>query len=132
MLLIRRNERNNMNILENLFLENFSNSKFLRTDIAENEEEYKLLIDLPGVNKKDISLDFNDQYLTLAVKHEEDVDDSNIRYIRKERSSYSYTRSYYLNEADQDQIKAKLDNGVLTIIVKKAKEIDNIKTISVE
>ena len=124
MLLIRRNERNNMNILENLFLENFSNSKFLRTDIAENEEEYKLLIDLPGVNKKDISLDFNDQYLTLAVKHEEDVDDSNIRYIRKERSSYSYTRSYYLNEADQDQIKAKLDNGVLTIIVKKAKEID--------
>lgn len=132
MLLIRRNERNNMNILENLFLENFSNSKFLRTDIAENEEEYKLLIDLPGVNKKDISLDFNDQYLTLAVKHEEDVDDSNIRYIRKERSSYSYTRSYYLNEADQDQIKAKLDNGVLTIIVKKAKEIDNRKTISVE
>lgn len=133
MLFIRRNdERNYMNLFENLFLENVNSSKFLRTDISETEDGYKLLIDLPGVDKKDINLDFNDQYLTLAVRHEENSDDSNVRYIRKERSSYSYSRSYYLNDADKDNIKAKLDNGVLTIMVGKAKAIDTKKTISVE
>ena len=51
------------------------------------EENYKLMIDLPGVAKEDISLDFNDEYLTVFVKHEENSDES-IRYIRKERSNY--------------------------------------------
>ena len=90
------------------------------------------MIDLPGVQKKDISLDYNDEYLTVSVKHEENSDDSEVRYIRKERSNYSYSRSYYLSVSDKENIKAKLDNGVLTVTIGKLKQINNKKTILVE
>ena len=128
MYLVKRYGRNNMNLFDNLF---FDSSKLLKTDITETDENYKLMIDLPGVAKEDISLDFNDEYLTVFVKHEENSDES-IRYIRKERSNYSYSRSYYLSDADSENIKAKLENGVLTVIVSKFKEVNNRKTISVE
>lgn len=49
-------------------------------------------VDLPGVDKKNIDLHFNNQYLTLAVHQEEEHEEKkNERYIRKERSSYSYS-----------------------------------------
>lgn len=128
MYFVRRYGRNNMNLFDNLFLDS---NKLLKTDITETEDGYKLMIDLPGVLKEDISLDYNDEYLTVSVKHEETSDES-VRYIRKERSNYSYSRSYYLSDSDSENIKAKLDNGVLTVTIGKLKEVNNRKTISVE
>ena len=43
-------------------------------------------------------------------------------FIRKERSRFSYSRSYYLDKADETKIKAKLDNGILTITIGKSEE----------
>lgn len=128
MYLVKRYGRNNMNLFDNLFLDS---SKLLKTDIIENEDSYKLMIDLPGVKKENIRLDYNDEYLTVFVEHDE-VSEENVKYIRKERSNYSYSRSYYLDDSDSDNIKAKLDNGVLFITIGKVKESTNRKSISVE
>ena len=132
MYFVKRYGANNMNLFDNLFSDAFGGSKLLKTDIVESEDNYTLMIDLPGVQKKDISLDYNDEYLTVSVKHEENSDDSEVRYIRKERSNYSYSRSYYLSDSDKENIKAKLDNGVLTVTIGKLKQINNKKTILVE
>ena len=118
-----------MNLFDNLFFENFNSSKFLKTDIIDNEDNYTLMIDVPGVLKKDIKLDYDNDYLTINVVHEEKDD---IKYLKKERSSYSYSRSYYLNNSDGDNIKARLLDGVLTIVIGKAKTLDSKKTIFVE
>ena len=99
----------------------FSN-KALKTDIIETEKSYVLKVDLPGVDKKAVTLDFNNQYLTLSVNQEEDKEEKEQHFIRKERSRFSYSRSYYLDKADETKIKAKLDNGILTITIGKSEE----------
>ncbi len=107
---------------QNFFADSFFSNKALKTDIIENDKDYVLKVDLPGVDKKNVSLDFNNQYLTLSVNQEEEQEDKNQKYIRKERSRFSYSRSYYLDKADEEKIKAKLDNGILTITIGKSDE----------
>ncbi|MDE7264168.1 MAG: Hsp20 family protein [Anaeroplasmataceae bacterium] len=107
---------------QNFFMDSFFSNKALKTDIVETEKGYILKVELPGVDKKDVSLDFNNQYLTLSVNQEESKEDKEQHYIRKERSRYSYSRSYYLDKANESDIKAKLDNGILTIQIGKNEE----------
>ncbi len=123
-------KNNLMDDFQNFFMDSFFSNKALKTDIVENDKNYILKVDLPGVDKKDISLDFNSQYLTLSVNQEENKEDKEQHFIRKERSRFSYSRSYYLDKADENDIKAKLDNGILTITVgKNAEEIKKNITI---
>ncbi|MCM1131571.1 MAG: Hsp20 family protein [Roseburia sp.] len=135
MYFIRKNNEEKKNNLvddfQNFFMDSFFSNKALKTDIVETENSYVLKVDLPGVDKKDINLDFNNQYLTLSVNQEEDKEDKNQHYIRKERSRYSYSRSYYLDKADETNIKAKLDNGILTITIGKNEE-DIKKAITID
>lgn len=135
MYFIRKNNEEKKNNLvddfQNFFMDSFFSNKALKTDIVETETSYVLKVDLPGVDKKDVNLDFNNQYLTLSVNQEEDKEDKNQQYIRKERSRYSYSRSYYLDKADETNIKAKLDNGILTITVGKNEE-DIKKAITID
>ena len=107
---------------QNFFMDSFFSNKALKTDIIENETNYILKVEIPGVDKKDVNLDFNNQYLTLSVNQEEDQEERNQHFIRKERGRFSYSRSYYLDKADEGNIKAKLDNGVLTITIGKNKD----------
>ena len=53
--------------VQNFFMDSFFSNKALKTDIVETDQEYLLEVELPGVEKKDVSLDFNNQYLTLSV-----------------------------------------------------------------
>ncbi|MDE7213477.1 MAG: Hsp20/alpha crystallin family protein, partial [Anaeroplasmataceae bacterium] len=135
MYFIKKNSEEKKNNLvddfQNFFMDSFFSNKALKTDIVETEKSYILKVDLPGVEKKDINLDFNNQYLTLSVNQEEDKEDREQHYIRKERSRFSYSRSYYLDKADETTIKAKLDNGILTITIGKNEE-DIKKTITID
>lgn len=122
----------NYNLLDefhNMFNDAFS-SKMLKTDIIEKENEYELNIEMPGVLKDNIELDFKESYLTISVKEEKKNED--LKYIRKERVSGSYSRSYYLDMADGENISAKLTDGILNIIIKKLKKLDTKRIISVE
>lgn len=128
------NEEKKNNLVDdfqNFFMDSFFSNKALKTDIVETDKEYVLKVDLPGVDKKDINLDFNNQYLTLSVNQENDKEEKDQRYIRKERSRFSYSRSYYLDKADETKIKAKLENGILCINVGKNEE-DIKKAITID
>ncbi len=127
-------KRNNfIDEFQNFFVDSFFSTKALKTDILENEKEYVLKVELPGVDKKDVQLDFNNQYLTLSVHQEESKEEKDKeKYIRKERSAYSYSRSYYLDKADENGITAKMENGILTVHLAKTPEVDTRKSISVE
>lgn len=57
---------------QNIFMDSFFSNKALKTDIIENENEYILKVDVPGVDKKNIDIDFNNQYLTLSVNQNEE------------------------------------------------------------
>ncbi|MDE7100509.1 MAG: Hsp20/alpha crystallin family protein [Anaeroplasmataceae bacterium] len=136
MYFIRRTNDERKNSLaddfQNFFMDSFFSNKSLKTDIIENEKNYTLKVEIPGVDKKDVSLDYNNQYLTLTVHQEKETDTNDLKYVRKERSNYSCTRSYYLDNGDEENIKAKLENGILTIVIGKTNVLDSKKEIQID
>ena len=66
-------------------------------------------------------------YKTLsAIEKKEEVNDK--KYLRKEITESSYQRSFYLENINEDKIKAKLEDGILNIRIEKLKpEIKNKK-----
>ena len=132
-------ERNYYGLRDSLFDNIFfpyehKESNMMKTDVKENENDYELQVEVPGVNKENISIDYENGYVTIAAKTNKSKDekDKEGNYIRRERYSGSYSRSYYVGEVDRESIKAKLDNGVLSIIVPKAKSEEQKKAIAIE
>ena len=95
-----------------------SESSFMKTDIKETDTHYVMDVEMPGFEKKDISLKFESGYVTISAKKQ--ASEENSRYIRRERAT-SYSRSYYMGDVDEKQIKAKYESGVLTVTVPKEK-----------
>ena len=116
----------------NFFSGNFTEFK---TDIKDEGDAYLLETDLPGFAKEDIHLDLDDHYLTVKAERHADREakDDNGRYICCERSYGSYSRSFDVTDIDTDAIKAKYDNGVLTLrMPKKAPELPHSKRLEIE
>ena len=103
----------------------------MKTDVKETEKGYELAVEVPGFDKKDISVTLKNGYLTVEAKREEKQEDEK-NYVRRERS-YSCSRSYYVGEVDEKEIKAKYENGVLTVNIPKEqpKQIET-HTISID
>ncbi|MCP3915497.1 MAG: Hsp20/alpha crystallin family protein [bacterium] len=92
-----------------------------RVDLFENETEYRLHAELPGVLEKDIDVSIEEGVLTItAERHEEQrQEDDDRRYV--ERTFGSFQRSFRIpSEIDRDRISANLKQGLLTIAVPKA------------
>lgn len=114
----------------------------MRTDVSENDDNYELKIDLPGYDKDDIKVKYDDGMLTVSAektseKSEKDKDSKKSgRVIREERYVGAVSRSWYVgDDIDRDKISAKYDRGVLTLSVPKAekKELpDDKKYIAIE
>lgn len=103
-------------LMNNMFDDFYKDLKVkgnMPTDIVEGENEYILSIDIPGVAKDNINVSYEDSYLTVSVTRKEENNDE--KYLRHEILSYDTSRSYYLENIDEASIKAKLENGVLTI-----------------
>lgn len=93
--------------------------KYMRTDIKENDNGYVMEVELPGVDKKDIDIDLRDGYLNISVNKNDRYDDGRKdNYIHRERS-FSCSRSYYVGDIDKSAVKAKYENGILTVDIPK-------------
>lgn len=97
----------------------------MRTDIEEKEDEFKLDIDLPGFKKENIEIHVEDGYLTVSAStnNKKEENDKKGNFLCKERYYGSLSRTFYLGDVNEDEIKAKYDGGVLSINVPKAKEV---------
>ncbi len=93
----------------------------LRTNIKESEDSYELDIELPGYAKNQIKISLESGYLTVSAEKGEKEEDKDKHYIRKEITE-SCSRSYYVGEyVTDDQIKAKYENGILSLTVPKSR-----------
>ncbi len=95
-----------------------------KTDITDEGDHYLLKADLPGFDKKDIHLDLSDDTLTInAVRHSEHEEkDKKQKYVHVERSYGQYSRQFDVSEIDVEHIKAKYENGVLSLTLPKRRE----------
>lgn len=91
-----------------------------RTDIKETENEYIVLAELPGVNKENINIEVDENYMTITAVNDEIIEEEKNNYIRKERRSGRFQRSFNISDVKADEIKAKYENGILEIVLPKA------------
>ena len=96
----------------------------MKTDIKENDKEYELTIELPGYKKEDVNAELKDGYLIISATNEKKDEEKDEKgYIRKERYFGSCSRSFFVGKnLKEEDIKAKFDNGVLTLNVPKEVE----------
>ena len=110
----------------------------MKTDVKETENGYELEVDLPGIKKEDVKVKLDDGYLTISASTSQNNDEKDKKgnYIRRERFSGSYSRSFYVGETvTENDIKAKFDNGVLTLGIPKPEAIpkqEKTKYIAIE
>ena len=116
----------------------YDTTELMKTDIKETDNGYEVTMNLPGVKKEDVKAELKDGYLTIQASSNtsKDEKDNDGRYIRRERYAGTCSRSFYVGDAvTQEDIKAKFENGTLTLDITKkdAKPaVEQKKYISIE
>jgi HSP20 family protein len=132
MLDLIRNKRNDYRVwdLMNDFFSTdvMTSVQGFRVDISEKDKEYILEAELPGFDKKDISVELKNNYLTISAKRDDDKEEKGKDFIRRERSYGEFSRSFYAKGIKQEDIKAKYKDGVLVVSLPKKEKEEEVST----
>lgn len=113
-------------IFESLFNDAFFPALYgggnIKVDILENDKEYVVEAELPGIRKEEINIDLKYDKLTISVRRNEELNEERDNYIRKERKLGSLSRVFYLPNIKEDEVKAKFSNGILILNLPKTKD----------
>lgn len=90
-----------------------------RVDVLDNGDHYLIEADLPGFEKDNVKIEYENKYLTIVAKKETSEEINQENYIRRERQAGEYRRSFYIDGILPDEIDARFKNGVLKIKVEK-------------
>jgi HSP20 family protein len=93
-------------------------------DTMEDDKEYTVKAELPGIDKEDVKVSVEGGVLSIAGERKADKEEKSKKYHRIERSYGSFVRSFTLPEgAASDKITAEFKNGVLRVHVPKNEEV---------
>ena len=93
-------------------------------DIVEDNDAFIVTADLPGLTKKDISINIKENMLTVSGERKSEIKDEKRNYCRTERRDGIFKRSFQLtDQVLADKITANFKDGVLTVNVPKAEEV---------
>ncbi|MCI6113555.1 MAG: Hsp20/alpha crystallin family protein [Rikenellaceae bacterium] len=137
--------RYEQNWLPEIFNDFFANDWMTRTNstapainVIEDDKDYKVEVAAPGMNKEDFKVNVtDDNYLVLTMeKKNESKDEDKKKYLRREFSYHKFEQSLALPEnANKDEIKATVNDGILTIDIPKIKTTEKqpaIKQIEIQ
>lgn len=104
-----------------------------RADVMSKDDAFVIEAELPGFKKEEISLDIEDDILTIKASHQNDEteEDSSRRFIRRERYYGSFSRSFDVSNINTDAITVEYNNGILSLVLPK-KEPEKPKTRHLE
>jgi len=89
-------------------------------DIYDKDEKIVINAELPGLEKKDISIDVKDRVLTLKGERAYDNETKDEKYYRRERAYGKFERSFTLPDGlDAEKIKADYKDGLLSVEIPK-------------
>lgn len=145
MKLVPRNNNLGFSLFDNMFddmfrdpfFTNSNNTKLMKTDIQEKDNNYILDMDLPGYEKEDIKAQLKDGYLTITAQKNTSNDDKDEEgnYIRRERYCGKCSRSFYVGDSiKEEDIKANFNNGILELTFPKEVEqkAEEMKYITID
>ena len=97
-------------------------NKFPKVDITETENKFLISAELPGLDKKNVDLTFDEGTLTIKGEKKAEKEDTHGEFCSRERSYGTFQRSFEVPEIiDQNKIDASFINGVLTVTMPKKK-----------
>jgi HSP20 family protein len=93
------------------------------TDISEDEDNFVLKLDLPGIKKENVKINYENGQLSISGERKHESEKKNAKFHRVERSYGKYFRSFNLpSKIQEDKIDAEFKDGQLTITVPKSEE----------
>jgi len=96
---------------------------FPAINITEDAEAYYVSAELPGVKSNDLDLNVAANQLTLAGERKISEEAQDARYHRREREAGRFSRAVSLpGDIDAENVKARLVDGVLTVMIAKAEK----------
>lgn len=98
-------------------------------NLSERSNEYIISGKLPGVNKRDIDVDYNNNYITVKVKRNQFFSNGQNFAVAIIGPEIEDTKDFYVGNVDPYSIKAVFKNEMLTIHVPKKNKIDDHATI---
>ncbi len=105
----------------------------MRVDILENEKEFSIHADVPGVKKENINIDFKDGLLTISVEEQSKKEQKDgEKFLRLERSYNKKSRTFGFEvPIDEEAIVAKYEEGVLILTLPKKTPVSQTKKIMI-
>ena len=105
----------------------------MKCDIYEKDNVYNVEVDIPGIEKENIKIEFNKGTLTITAESKKEEVDNSKKYLHRERKVYGKVqRSFYLGDIDEENIKASFNNGILKVEVPKRLEENNRRIINID
>ena len=104
----------------------------MKVDIRETEKDYVFEVEIPGIKKEQVSIDYKNDYLTVGITREDEIKEEKKNYIRRERRSGNLCRTFRIGNVNRDDIKARIENGLLSIHVPKDEKKESSYRIDVE
>ena len=130
------------NMLDDFFNDNLISSPnqnllsdTFKLDIEEKDNEYIIEAEVPGIKKEEIDLNIDGDNLCISLNRVEKTNSDGKdgkSYIYRERRSTSMSRRVRLQGAKLDEIKAKLDEGVLAVTIPKDVKTTASRKIDIE
>jgi HSP20 family protein len=92
-------------------------------NIIESKDDFRIEVAAPGLSKKDYKLKVENNVLTISSEKEEKKEENEVRFMRREFSYSSFSRSFTLPmTVDADKISASYAEGILTVTIPKKEE----------
>jgi len=105
------------------FLSERSGVNIPSVNLVENNDEYRIEVAAPGLEKKDFKIDLDNDVLTISSEKEEKDEQNEENFVRREFSYSKFSRSFTLPEsADEEKIKATHKEGILYVHIPKKDE----------
>lgn len=98
----------------------------MKCDVYESKESYVIEVDMPGLSKEDVTVDYNDGYLTIKASKSSEDSEEDKNYIRQERFYGTMERKFYVGDIDESRVSAEFKDGVLKVCLPK----DTIQKVS--
>ena len=97
-------------------------------DITENDKEFAVTAELPGIDIKDVEISISDGVLSVKGEKKHETEEKNEGYHRIERRYGSFHRSFRIpGKVEPDKVDASYKDGILKVLLPKAEETETKK-----
>lgn len=94
----------------------------LSVDVIDEDDRYLMRVDVPGVKPDDVKVELADDTLTVSASHEEEREEKEKNYVRRERRFGSFSRSMVVPKGVKpEDVEATMSDGVLEVSIPKPK-----------